>query len=181
MVEKEIVSGAYDTDGNLVCEFMKEDMEKGEVYNGSVFLTKGVSEEDIKKIVMIQLPKDICFIRNGAFEYCSSLREVYFPEGLIKIGKGVFWGCDSIETIVLPNSIKEIDDWAFAYCRSLKTVILPKNIIKIRNSVFENCTALDMIIYDDMVYTNREKIRIKWKENEVDIGTSLFLRTNFEL
>ena len=37
MVEKEIVSGAYDADGNLVCELTKEDMEKGEVYNGSVF------------------------------------------------------------------------------------------------------------------------------------------------
>ena len=92
-------AGAYDVDGNLMCELTKEEVEADRNRGTSIFTEKRFSSEEEDKIV-----------------------EVVIPEGTTKIGNYVFRGCASLATINIPDSVTSIEDNAFEYCTSLTTV-----------------------------------------------------------
>ena len=44
-------------------------------------------------------------ICDGAFSYCSALRQIILPEGVTSIGRGAFSHCSELEQIILPEGM----------------------------------------------------------------------------
>jgi len=88
-------------------------------------------------------------IENGAFEYCSSLKEITFSPTLEEIGHVAFHNDTSLTSITLPNSLKEIDAFSFWGCNSLESVDIPASVsARIFGATFNGCTSLSRITVD---------------------------------
>ena len=92
----------------------------------------------------INIPKNICSIKEYAFCKCQNLKEVIFENNslLTSIGRGVFSGCKSIETMIIPESVVEIGESVFKDCLNLKKIVLPNKLTSIETCLFENCSKL---------------------------------------
>ena len=84
-----------------------------------------------------------------AFENCTSLERVTFPDGCLIGGKmsGAFSGCTSLKNITLPKGISELDFGTFENCTSLESVTFPDGclISGKMSSTFSGCTLLKNI------------------------------------
>lgn len=78
-------------------------------------------------------------IGRNAFEGCSSLTNIVFPDGLASIGDGAFKGCSALTNVIFPDGLKEIGRAAFEDCSSLTNISLPSSIKKADNNAFDNC------------------------------------------
>lgn len=58
------------------------------------------------------------------------------------IGHRAFEGCSEITDIIFPDSLTTIYELAFSRCTSLKTVILPDSVTTISRAAFSGCTNL---------------------------------------
>ena len=92
-------------------------------------------------------------ISGDAFNSCSTLEEVTFPETLRQIEdgsyadgvvKGAFTDCPALKAIHFPeaSSLTGIGYLAFFHCPALQEVILPEGLRTIGGSAFAYCTAL---------------------------------------
>ena len=77
--------------------------------------------------------------------FCSNpyLRQVFLPEGLVRIGRAAFAGCISLESISLPESLADLENYAFSGCVSLAGVRLPSHLDVLDTDVFYGCTSLE--------------------------------------
>ncbi|MCR5835202.1 MAG: leucine-rich repeat domain-containing protein [Lachnospiraceae bacterium] len=67
-------------------------------------------------------------IEEGAFAYCSNLKDVVFPDSLKTLEAGAFADCTSLESINITKNVDNIDSLAFAGCTSLKKInVDPEN------------------------------------------------------
>ena len=76
----------------------------------------------------------------GAFQMCTSLTTIFFPEGIEEIGENAFVRCSSLGVIHLPCSLKTIGEMAFLQCTSLKMVKTAPPVRSISNHAFQKCT-----------------------------------------
>lgn len=83
--------------------------------------------------------------RVGAFEDCSNLQSIYFPNRLEYIGASSFRGCSKLESIKLPDHLVEIGNYAFCGCKTLKAVTFSENIKTLGNYVFNDCIRLSSV------------------------------------
>lgn len=92
----------------------------------------------------LRLPEGLIEIGEGAFSYCSSIREIIFGNQLKKIGQSTFANCTDLERInVFPDMLEYIGDYAFKNCVSLKwSLEFPKRIKEIGEGAFDNCIGL---------------------------------------
>lgn len=79
---------------------------------------------------------------NGVFQNCSSLKELYIPESVVKIGAHLCLGCTNLEKVNmdLPN-LESIGQYIFRNCTNavIEDVNLPKlKSVYSRNYAFEN-------------------------------------------
>ncbi len=84
-------------------------------------------------------------IPDSSFSYCTSLKEVNFPDSVtgMVIGKYAFMGCTALESAALPNGVTSIGDAAFHGCTSLKSVTIPDSVTSIGSTAFINDAALE--------------------------------------
>lgn len=73
------------------------------------------------------------------YQYCYSLEEIDFAEGLSEIGANAFSGCYNLKQLNLPTSLRRIDNYAFYGCRRLKEVHVPSMITEIGDYAFKDC------------------------------------------
>ena len=79
-------------------------------------------------------------INSDAFEDCTELVDMTFPETVISIGSNCFKGCTSLESITLPaNSALTIGENAFPNQEGLK-IIIPSEVTEINNYNFNTLT-----------------------------------------
>lgn len=83
----------------------------------------------------IVIPENISVIGNNAFYGCRNLTEMNCtgPSSHTsgKIGIGAFEGCSRLETLRFPDSISELEGWTVIGCESLKEISVGKNVRKI--------------------------------------------------
>lgn len=84
----------------------------------------------------------------GAFQDCTSLTEVVFPDTLNnRIDMNAFRGCTALETVDLSNTqLLGIGQLAFGYCENLKTVKLPATTQWVESNSFLADPALTEFI-----------------------------------
>ena len=129
--------------------------------------------KDCNKINVVNLPRSLKRIEQGAFANTSaeincsaSSGEVNIPEGVEYIGDRAFAGCE-MKSLYIPCSVKIIERGAFKDCKNLKevndnentegprTVNIPEGVERIGGSVsgcgrniigvFEGCSEINMV------------------------------------
>lgn len=100
-------------------------------------------EDYREKIQKVVIGENVTTVGNGAFLYCDNIREVEFPDSLVRIGKYAFQRFNSgkWETVDLPANLKEIDDSAFGNSDFL-AITLPEGLEKMGNGVFDGSKKL---------------------------------------
>ena len=91
---------------------------------------------------------------DGAFAYCSSLKEVVIPEGVTTIGAFAFTDCSGVTSVSLPSTLTGLGYCSFSGCTALTDLNLTdpaQNAEEYRGTVdtsgwgssaFHNCDAL---------------------------------------
>ena len=90
--------------------------------------------------------KPVTRIGDDAFNGCSSIKTVVFPDSLKVIDWRAFANCTSLEEITLTDNITDIDSFAFTKCTNLKTVNIPAGFsyARLSSDTFSpgSCTSL---------------------------------------
>ena len=77
-----------------------------------------------------------------AFESCSYLRSVVFPDGLQEIGNYAFRSCINLTQVMIPESVTTIGSSAFYECSRLNSVVIPETAASMGSHVFTYCDML---------------------------------------
>ena len=99
------------------------------------------------------IPGYVGEIGERAFDGCSSLVKVTFPDSVTRIGREAFKGCSRLAVAELPPSLRGIGDSAFEGCSRLIVPQLPHSIQEIGSSAFEGCSFLGTITIPSHVTT----------------------------
>lgn len=83
------------------------------------------------------------------FSKCKSLKEIYIPQSVKKIGYRAFSGCSSLEKVVMLDNVEEIGASCFDVCFSLTDITLSSKLKGIPVGIFQGCTSLKEIILPD--------------------------------
>ena len=132
--------------------FQIEVDEKNEFFcsqDGILFsrdMTKLICYPAAKTDITYNIPKGITAISSCAFESCSNLTSVIFPETLQEIGDSSFYNCDSLSMILIPDNIMAIGSVAFSDCDNLENVVIPDSVVTIGNRAFEYCENLCTVV-----------------------------------
>jgi len=119
-------------------------------------------------LTYIKWSAGIPVISSTAFQGCSALKTVIFPEGVTEIEDGSweisvgilentsykfapFYGCYSLENVILPDSLKRIGEMAFEDCTKLSNIRFGKGLEEIGSNAFSDCTALESITLDSAI------------------------------
>lgn len=152
-----------------------------------------------KQLISVDLSQAaITEIGDSAFNGCSLLEEVTFPDKLTKIGDLAFNGCKSLKEVTFPDTLQTIGyqafksnekltsvdlsnttvttlgKFAFGYCTSLETFIFPDTLTSLGNSdgasVFTDCKSLKVMRLAD----SPEGVVFALPENLTYIGKHTF-------
>ena len=102
------------------------------------------------KVETYKIKEGTKIICDSAFFLSSSLKEVYIPSSVQRIGKASFFYCSSIKRIVIDSSnIITIGKGVFYGCRSLKEIIVPKGQVSRFKDLLLNSNCDLSVIKDD--------------------------------
>ena len=65
------------------------------------------------------------------------------------IGEYAFDQCTDIPSVKFPNTLKQIEYSAFNGCTALKEIIIPASVDTIYNTAFDGCSALEKVVFED--------------------------------
>ena len=85
----------------------------------------------------VVVPKCCTVIKEGAFSWCRSLKNIELHDALIRIEKYAFYECGYIREVRLPLNVKEIQTGCFQHCRRLKTAIFNEKLETIDQLAFD--------------------------------------------
>ena len=102
--------------------YQSRDSIKAVVVESGVTTIGGSAFNDCSSLTSINFPDSVTVIGEYAFESCSSLTSITIPESVTAIGGFAFYGCSSLESINIPKSVTAVGEYAFSTCSSLKDV-----------------------------------------------------------
>ena len=73
------------------------------------------------------IPNSVTEIGDGAFSYCTNLKEIVIPDGVTSIGRDAFFDCTSLASIEIPDGVTSIGAYAFNGCTSLASITVADN------------------------------------------------------
>jgi len=89
----------------------------------------------------VVIGSNIKSIGNGAFSYCSSLKNVEFKSSKIRaVPENCFEACSSLKKAELPGSVKKAGYRAFAFCTSMYQIIIPGQVKNFGKEIFYGCS-----------------------------------------
>lgn len=106
----------------------------------------------------IVFPETIKTIGIHAFFECVNLSQIVIPEGVTSIGTSAFCRCKSLVSITLPDSLTSIGKGAFSFCENLPGIALPVGLKSIDNDAFECCSSLSNISIPETVTSIGEQV-----------------------
>lgn len=87
---------------------------------------------------------ELKIIKANAFNYCTSLTTIDFPEGLLEIGYSAFAHCGFSE-VTFPESLKVLGDYSFSSCPSLSRAPISKNVERIGLAPFFDDPGMEFL------------------------------------
>ena len=114
-------------------------------------------------------------IGDDAFNGCSNLTSVEFPNSLVSIGQSAFEVCRNLTSITIPNSVTSIGSWAFSHCNSITEITIPNSVSHIGINPFHDCTNLAQITVElgNLYYDSRNNCNaiIETSSNSIISGS----------
>ena len=113
-----------------------------------------MSDFEIKNGVLVKyhgndkqviIPYSVTSIGEGAFSWCTSLKNIVIPSSVTSIGEWAFSWCESLTSIEISSSVTSIGDSAFNWCTSLKSIEISSSVTSIGEWAFNWCTSLKSI------------------------------------
>lgn len=165
------------------------------VWNGWVFEYNGNSQnpaipsgtvgiyDDVfaySDITSVTIPEGVKYINYGAFQQCTTLKNIKLPNSLVRINASAFKECTSLSALSLGEGLKTIDSEVFKGCVGLKTVALPSKLETLEYEAFEDCSNLENVTFPNTLTTADESAfyETKWYNNIKD-GTALYYGSVF--
>ena len=99
------------------------------------------------KLTSISFPDSVTTIGGAPFLGCILLKSVTLPPGLTAIGNLMFFNLSALESVTIPDSVTSIGEKVFYNCIALKNVTVGKNVASIADNAFAGCTALESVTY----------------------------------
>ena len=112
------------------------------VYTGGGLPKKRTWSEIEALVAHVSVPPSVTVIEAGAFQNCTTLREVELCDGLRRIKSEAFRGCSSLERIVIPSTVEVIERRAFMNCSRLVEVELWSGLTQIEDEAFYDANLL---------------------------------------
>ena len=108
----------------------------------------GVLTSIVDRSISGSFSSDLFFnIRDYAFQFCSGLTSVSFPNAT-SIGGTAFYKCSSLTSASFPKATS-IGNYTFSHCRKLTTIYVGTNTSTVctlsSTSAFDDCTNLTNI------------------------------------
>ena len=97
------------------------------------------------------IPSSVKYIRDYAFEHCTSLMNVTIPNSVVTIGQLAFFYCTNLASAIIPNSVTYVGPSAFAYCAKLTSVAISNGITFIGAHTFGFCSSLTSVTIPESV------------------------------
>ena len=104
----------------------QKDNEKAEESQSTVILESGAFQ-DCSSLKQVMLSSDIKEVGDQAFKGCTLLEQVDIPEGVKKIGVGAFSGCINLGDISLPEGLEEVG-YSFIANTAITRLKVPKTV-----------------------------------------------------
>ena len=101
-------------------------------------------------VTHIDIQEGITEIGYGAFSHFSSLKTVYLPSSVWRIGQNAFADCTSLTDISI-DSVSQIDNYAFSGCSAFTSVTIPSGVSVINDGVFQHCYRLQQVTFHNGV------------------------------
>ncbi len=107
----------------------------------------------------------------SAFAWCSSLEEIYLPDGITAVESSVFSNCGSLKKVVLPESVKVIEEDAFGNCTRLTELNIPYGIEEIKSRALYGCESLKLTKHGNAYYLGgaRNPYAVLYKAADKDV------------
>ncbi len=84
-------------------------------------------------------------IGDDCFAYCSSLKSIEIPDGVVALGDRAFFMCTSLSSYTLPSKLEYLPERCFGDCPSLTELSIPENIVELEKACFSFCTGLKTV------------------------------------
>ena len=136
---------AKSTDGDYRSYAYRNAITKVECGNNVTSLQSGAFQgcTSLKQVV---LPKGITTLPSNVFRNCRSLESINIPDGVTAIESYAMYNCTALTNIIIPNSVTTLGHYAFQYCYALTSVTIFGDISKWGSSVFDNCSSLVSVV-----------------------------------
>lgn len=111
-------------------------LESVDLSNTNVTIMKDGVFFNNKSLTSIQLPNNLKYVWNNAFNGCTSLNEIVMPSTVEAIYNYVFAGCTSLSSVTLKEGCTTLGDHVFKDC-PFTSIIFPRTLSSIREYAFE--------------------------------------------
>lgn len=98
--------------------------------------------QDCSKLTTLNLGQDLQVVGNDAFNGCSNVTKLTFPDATTTIGARAFQNCSSVTEVTVGKELKTIGASAFLNCKSFTALLLPDEFTTMGKSAFEDCIKL---------------------------------------
>ena len=145
---RDMFGGIYTLDGNSFVRWDGHDLvESYRIRNG----VKEIREKAFRRgrgsglsIRRIYLPDTLEKIGREAFMSCGLKPELSLPASVVEIRERAFYNCQSLESVTLSPNLRIIGKEAFS-TTGLKKVLIPESVVHIGDKCFDNCWQLSSI------------------------------------
>lgn len=97
---------------------------------------------------IVKSKNGVIYIGGTLYKYNGTMPQNYtlnINEGTVVVNKYAFQGCSGLTKIIFPNSLKRIETNAFKDCTSLPELTIPNSLQKIEYQAFYGCNALTSV------------------------------------
>lgn len=134
------------------------------------------------KLTEIVWPDGLQYIHEYAFDGCTGLKKVTIPEPVEIIYGYAFHGCTGLKEVTMAESVKNLKESAFSECSALHTVNLSPKLREIARNCFSECKSLKQIqlpdtleLIGDAAFANTGLVKITIPERVRDLPSGMLM------
>jgi len=116
--------------------------DKAVIYLGNVLL--GYVGYSPETFISASMREGTRVVAGGAFENCTQIDQIIFPDTVVGIGANAYRNCTGVERIAISDSTLYIGEGAFYNCTALDSLTIPCSA-QIGNNVFAGCSNLSTV------------------------------------
>lgn len=98
--------------------------------------------EECSKLTTLNLGQALEIVGDCAFQNCTNVTKLTFPDATTAIGSSAFARCSSVTEITVGQGLKSVGDYSFFDCGSFTALVLPDKFTTMGGSAFEGCRKL---------------------------------------